>query len=106
MPPPSPTQTIVERPTQPLALICRVVRIAGAGGLLCCLIASLASADDPTRSESPPPKAAPVLAPRSAAPPSPLRPQTRYTVRKQIESIEPVSWLERYGTVRIRDLSR
>ena len=37
---------------------------------------------------------------------TPLLPQTRYTVRKQIESIEPVSWLERYGKVQIRERER
>ncbi len=37
---------------------------------------------------------------------APLLPQTRYTVRKQIESIEPVSWLERYGKVQVRELDR
>ncbi len=37
---------------------------------------------------------------------APLLPQTRYTVRKQIESIEPVSWLERFGKVQIRELKR
>lgn len=35
---------------------------------------------------------------------APLLPQTRYTVRKQIESIEPISWLERYGEVEIREI--
>ena len=42
---------------------------------------------------------------RSAAT-APRLPQTRYTVRKQIESIEPISWLERYGEVRIRERKR
>ncbi len=37
---------------------------------------------------------------------APLLPQTRYTVRKQIESIEPITWLERYGKVQIRELER
>ncbi|MDP6978799.1 MAG: hypothetical protein QF570_09395 [Myxococcota bacterium] len=37
---------------------------------------------------------------------APLLPQTRYTVRKQIESIEPVSWLERFGKVQVRELKR
>lgn len=37
---------------------------------------------------------------------APLLPQTRYTVQKQIESIEPVSWLERYGKVKIRSIER
>ena len=36
----------------------------------------------------------------------PLLPRTRYTVRKQIESIEPTQWLKRFGKVRIRELKR
>jgi len=44
------------------------------------------------------------VAKRSAR--APLLPQTRHTVRQQIESIEPVSWLERYGKVRIREHQR
>lgn len=32
-----------------------------------------------------------------------LLPQTRYTVRKQIQSIEPISWLERYGEVQVKE---
>jgi len=32
----------------------------------------------------------------------PLRLQTRYTVRRQIESISPADWLARYGRVQIR----
>jgi hypothetical protein len=70
---------------------------------LCSLLASPAGAKDPAKNESAARSTPPVLAPKTPAPP-PLRPQTRYTVRKQIESIEPVSWLERYGTVRIREL--
>jgi len=84
----------------------RFIRIALVGGLLCCSSASSASADNPAGLKSTQPEATtPVVSPRSPTP-SPLRPQTRYTVRKQIESIEPVAWLERYGTVRIRDLHR
>jgi hypothetical protein len=30
--------------------------------------------------------------------------QTRYTVRKKIESIEPISWLEHYGEVHVREI--
>lgn len=37
---------------------------------------------------------------------APRLPQTRYTVRKQIESIEPITWLERYGDVQIRERTR
>jgi hypothetical protein len=32
-----------------------------------------------------------------------LLPQTRYTVRRQIQSIEPISWLERYGEVQVKE---
>jgi len=38
--------------------------------------------------------------------PAPLVPQSRFTVRKQIESIEPTSWLARYGQVRVRKMKR
>ena len=38
--------------------------------------------------------------------PAPLMPQSRFTVRKQIESIEPTSWLARYGKVRVRKMKR
>ena len=38
--------------------------------------------------------------------PAPLIPQSRFTVRKQIESIEPTSWLARYGQVRVRKMKR
>jgi hypothetical protein len=44
------------------------------------------------------------LVPTKARPRPALLPQTRYTVRKQIESIEPVSWLERFGKVQVREL--
>ncbi|MCS5618921.1 MAG: hypothetical protein NZ808_03610, partial [Myxococcota bacterium] len=38
--------------------------------------------------------------------PAPLIPQSRFTVRKQIESIEPTRWLARYGKVRVRKMTR
>ena len=38
--------------------------------------------------------------------PAPLIPQSRFSVRKQIESIEPTSWLARYGKVRVRKMKR
>ena len=37
---------------------------------------------------------------------APLILQSRFTVRKQIESIEPTSWLARYGQVRVRKMKR
>lgn len=107
MPPPFPIQALRVPLKEPLALTCRFTRIALAGGLLCSFIfiASLAGADSPAKSEPSQLAAAPIVSIKNTSP-SPLRPQTRYTVRTQIESIEPISWLERYGTVQIRELDR
>ena len=74
--------------------------------LVCSLLVGSAGAESPDRIAKSKP---PVRSPDSLVPPSPrhrssLLPQTRYTVRKQIESIEPISWLERYGKVQVREL--
>lgn len=69
------------------------------------LIAASSAAEAPeatTSKPSPPTATAPALKPV----PPPLLPRTRYTVRKQIESIEPTQWLKRFGKVRIRELKR
>jgi hypothetical protein len=106
MSPPSPTRASKPQLIKPRAFVVgRFIRIALVGGLLCCSSATPAGADKPANSSSSQPETTPVVSPKSPTP-SPLPPQTRYTVRKQIESIEPVAWLESYGTVRIRDLDR
>ncbi len=43
------------------------------------------------------------LAKKSALP-QPLLPKTRYTVRRQIESIRPTDWLASYGHVEVREV--
>lgn len=74
--------------------------------LMTCLAALPASADTNAPSKPAVREAVmrtPLVTVKSPAP-APRLPQTRYTVRKQIESIEPISWLERYGKVRVREL--
>lgn len=69
------------------------------------LIAASSAAETPEATPSKPsPPAA--TAPKLKPVPAPLLPQTRYTVRKHIESIEPTQWLERFGKVRVRELKR
>ncbi len=105
MSPPSPTRPTLKALPAPLR---DFVLLALVGILACASSATLASAGAQVETE--PSRSAartrePIVSAKSPAP-SALRPQTRYTVRKQIESIEPISWLERYGEVRIRELRR
>lgn len=105
MPPATP------RPAAPelVRLFRRLVSSIGISSLLACaLLVGGAAAETPDRVVKSKPQARPA---RSLVPPRPrhrssLLPQTRYTVRKQIESIEPISWLERYGEVQVRELKR
>lgn len=76
--------------------------------LACSVFALSAGAETPdtvTKTKSPARSSQSLVPPRAHRRTSLLL-QTRYTVRKQIESIEPVSWLERYGEVRVRKIER
>ena len=48
------------------------------------------------------PPTSPAFSTKNSPRKPPLRLQTRYTVRRQIESISPADWLARYGRVQIR----
>jgi hypothetical protein len=103
--PSSPTRAALKAPRAPLREFAWLVLV---GILSCAWSAGLASAGaqvDTQPSRSAARVREPIVSAKSPAP-SALRPQTRYTVRKQIESIEPIRWLERYGEVRIRKLRR
>jgi len=105
MPPPIRIQQAIEPPKAPLAKRRRIAGSLLVGALLCSLLASPASAKDPAKNASAARAAAPIVAPKTPVT-SPLRPQTRYTVRKQIESIRPTEWLASYGQVQVREVRR
>jgi hypothetical protein len=106
MSPPPPIQAVKPVLNRPLGRLHRFAKMSFLTSLAWSFFAaSPGLADEPAKAEPPRPENAAKISGKNL-PPSPLPPQTRYTVRKQIESIEPIAWLERYGTVRIRELDR
>ena len=106
--PPPPRFAAPARPQLSLSLRRKIAAIGIASLFACSILAGSAAADASEESV----KSKRVAQHRhSLVPLKPrhrpaLLPQTRYTVRKQIESIEPVSWLERYGVVQVREIKR
>ncbi len=110
MPPPSPTSAVYARAPFLLARLRRTVAGALIAGLVVCT--SFAASAEETgkpdkalRTRITPRVYRPLLSAQTRRRPA-LLPQTRYTVQKQIESIEPTSWLERYGKVQVRRIQR
>ena len=108
MPPSLPNLAAKPRPKNRARYTQRASIVGLLGAMIAFTFAGSALADS-ERSKEPvaslPAAQMPVIQAAKAQPAARL-PQTRYTVRKQIESIEPISWLESYGTVRVRDLKK
>ena len=103
--PPPPRFAAPARPQLSLSLRRKNAAFGIAILFACSILAGSAAADASVKSQQVPRYRHSLIPVKSRPRPS-LLPQTRYTVRKQIESIEPVSWLERYGKVQVREIER
>ncbi|MCH7868048.1 MAG: hypothetical protein IH881_10165 [Myxococcales bacterium] len=96
------------RVRRPLSLRHKIAAIGIATLFACSIVAGSAAADasDESVKSQRVVRYRPSLVPPKVRQRPALLPQTRYTVRKQIESIEPISWLKRYGEVQVRKIKR